>query len=99
MITIITKRPHRTVDVEHFGITKYTDKVTGKDVYKLYAQMDYASEGITSTVATPTGNKLSTVYKEREITLGRYDSEDVAIKIKEEIDSAVEDGEKLFRMP
>ena len=97
MIAIITKRPNRTIKVDNVGVTVYTDKKTGKDIYKLFTLLPFCAEATSNTTPTMMG-KCATVYKEKEVTLARFNTLEEAENAKEMVDSAIEVGARTIRL-
>lgn len=96
-MTFITKRPSRTIEAKEWQVTvyKYKDKETGVEVWKLALILPYTVEAVTTTA---TLGRVATVYKEREVTLSRYKTQEEAEAVREEINKAQERGDKSFRL-
>ena len=93
MITIVTERPVRSIDIVGYGVDSYTDK-NGKKVYRVYGVV---KPGFRGRLATRDSDVVKDIYVD-DTTMVVYRSEDKneAIACKDMIDKHVLKGVPAF---
>lgn len=97
MITIITEKPSRSIDIKGYGVNAYIDKETGKKVYRVYGIVEAGSRA--KLVPRDSENPLDVkdIYiDDTKIVIYRNDSKDLCLTCKGMIDAHVARGIPVF---
>lgn len=93
MITIITERPVRSIDVIGYGVDSYTDK-NGKKVYRVYGVV---KPGLRGRLATRDSDVVKDLYiDDTTMVIFRSENKDDAIACKDMLDNHVTRGVPSF---
>lgn len=93
MITIVTDKPVRSIDVVGYGVDSYTDK-NGKKIYRVYGVVEPAMRG---RLATRNSDVIKDLYiDDTTMVIFRSEDKNKAIACKDMIDQHVLRGMPAF---
>ena len=93
MITIITERPARSIDIIGHGVDCYTDK-SGKQIWRVYGIVDAGSRG--RVVTRDSGYVKDLYIDDTTIVIYRDEDKDKAMLCKDYIDRHIAHGAPVF---
>ncbi len=97
MITIITDKPIRSVEIKEYGVDSYIDKVTNKKVYRVYGIMESGHRA--KLVPRDSENPLDVkdIYiDDAKVIIYRNENKDLCVACKGMIDAHVSKGIPVF---
>lgn len=93
MITIITDKPTRSIDIKGYGVDSYIDK-GGKKIYRVYGIVEPSSRG---RFVSRDSNDVKDFYiDDTTIVIYRNENKDLCITCKGMIDAHVARGINVF---
>ena len=97
MITIITDKPIRSIDIKGYGVDSYIDKITNKRVYRVYGIVEAGSRAKLVPRDSEYPLDIKDIYiDDARIVIYRNDSKDLCITCKGMIDAHVARGIGVF---
>lgn len=97
MITIITDKPIRSIDIKGYGVDSYIDKITNKRVYRVYGIVEAGSRARLVPRDSENPLDIKDLYiDDARIVIYRNDSKDLCITCKGMIDAHVARGIGVF---
>ena len=93
MITIVTERPVRSIDVVGYGVDSYTDK-NGKKIYRVYGVVE---AGLRGRLVTRNSDEVKDLYiDDTTMVIYRSEEKNKAIACKDMLDQHVLRGMPAF---
>ena len=97
MITVITEKPSRSIEIKGYGVDSYTDKITGKVVHRVYGIVQPGSRARLVPRDSEDPKDIKDLYiDDNKIIIYRNDSKDLCIACKGMIDGHVARGIPIF---
>lgn len=97
MITIITDKPIRSIDIKGYGVDSYIDKITNKRVYRVYGIVESGSRAKLVPRDSENPLDIKDLYiDDTKIIIYRNDNKDLCITCKGMIDAHVARGINVF---
>ena len=97
MITIITEKPNRSIDIKGYGVDSYIDKISGKKVYRVYGIVEPGSRAKLVPRDSEDPKDIKDLYiDDTKIIIYRNDSKDLCLTCKGMIDGHIARGIPVF---
>lgn len=97
MITIITEKPTRSIDIKGYGVDSYIDKITNKKVYSVYGIVEAGSRARLVPRDSEDPKDIKDLYiDDTKIVIYRNDNRDLCVTCKGMIDAHVARGINVF---
>ena len=93
MITIITEKPNRSIDIKGYGVDSYTDK-EGKKIYRVYGIVE---PGYRGRLVSRDSEVIKDLYiDDNTIVIYRNEDKKLAIACKDMLDRHIAQGAFAF---
>jgi len=93
MITIITEKPIRSIEIKGYGVDSYVDK-NGKKIYRVYGIVESGSRG---RLVTRDNDVIKDLYiDDTTIIIYRNEDKKYAVACKDMLDRHVAQGATVF---
>lgn len=93
MITIITEKPNRSIDIKGYGVDSYTDK-EGKKIYRVYGIVEPGCRG---RLVSRDSEVIKDLYiDDNTIVIYRNEDKKLAIACKDMLDRHIAQGALAF---
>lgn len=93
MITIITEKPNRSIDIKGYGVDSYTDK-EGKKIYRVYGIVESGCRG---RLVSRDSEVIKDLYiDDNTIVIYRNEDKKLAIACKDMLDRHIAQGAFAF---
>ncbi len=97
MITIITEKPSRSIEIKGYGVDSYIDKVTNQKVYRVYGIVQPGSRARIVPRDSEDPKDIKDLYiDDNKIIIYRNDSKDLCLTCKGMIDGHIARGVPIF---
>lgn len=97
MITIITEKPTRSIDIKGYGVDSYIDKITNKKVYRVYGIVEAGSRARLVPRDSEDPKDIKDLYiDDTKIIIYRNDNRDLCVTCKGMIDAHIARGISVF---